>query len=611
MDLRGQRIHNRYLLGALLGEGVDALVYCAMDCHLGRVVAIKLLRPELTADPTLVTRFEREARGASRLNHPNIVPIYDYGQALGTYYLVMEYVRGGNLGGHLHTGHPLAPEAALALAAPIADALGAAHARGVVHRDVKPANVLLTEDGYPKLTDFGIAKLLDVPAVTRASAVLGTAHYLAPEQATGGEITPATDVYALGVVLYEMLAGRRPFLGRGLVQVAMQHVHVAPPPLTRLNPAVSASLAGLVARALAKDPALRFADGTALAEALREEARPRARPPTVVIVPAPIAVPLEPPLAAPKEREVERPVALPQRLDLRSYAVRQRRGGPATHAGMMAAGLGLMLGGLLTAGTLHGDPAGPAVDAFAPAAEGAAFRVSEAALVAAPPSTVASVPPQDVWEQAAKPLVPLEDVPAPLADSASPPSTGTGPNVVDSAPARPMGASVGASIVQASRAVAVSAPPSAPPAALTGSVDSPRSAPASATLRVASVSDRGRPAPAVAPTLGTAAPAAVEAPRDEDVKPVAPPPPPAAVEAPPPAPAQAEQPKPQAPARGQRAAAESPAPPPVPWGMPPPPLPPPMLGPWGPRPPVLAPIPPGPAHRQFAPSALNHRGPRR
>src|SRR5437764_9439433 len=132
MDLRGQRIYNRYLLGALLGEGADAVVYCAMDGHLGRVVAIKLLRPELCADPTLVTRFEREARGASRLNHPNVVPIYDYGKALDTYYLVMEYVRGGSLSQHLRTGHPLSPEAALTLAAPIADALGAAHARGVV-----------------------------------------------------------------------------------------------------------------------------------------------------------------------------------------------------------------------------------------------------------------------------------------------------------------------------------------------------------------------------------------------------------------------------------------------------------------------------------------------
>src|SRR4051812_7004129 len=273
MDLRGQRIRNRYLLGALLGEGADALVYCAMDRHLGRMVAIKLLRPELSADPTLVDRFEREARSASRLNHPNIVPIYDYGQALDTYFLVMEYVRGGHLGSHLRPGQPIASIAALWLAAQVAEALAAAHARGIVHRDVKPANILLTEEGSPKLTDFGIAKILDVPAVTRASELLGTPHYLAPEQASGGEITPATDVYALGVVLYEMLAGRRPFVGNRLLHVAMQHVHDAPPPLTDLNPAIAPALAALVARTLAKDPARRFADGAALAAALRAQAR--------------------------------------------------------------------------------------------------------------------------------------------------------------------------------------------------------------------------------------------------------------------------------------------------------------------------------------------------
>src|SRR4051794_26707674 len=273
MDLKGQSIDDRYLLGAQLGEGTDAQVYYAMDRHLRRTVAVKLLRPELCADPVFVDRFEREARSAGRLNHDHILPIFDYGQALGTYYLVMEYMRRGDLRSCLRPGQPLPCDVAVRLAAEIADGLGAAHARGIVHRDVKPANVLLTDDGHAKVADFGIAKLLDVPTVTPAAVLLGTPYYLAPEQAGDGKITPATDVYALGVLLYEMLAGQRPFVGEGFVQVIMQHLRCDPPPLTALNPAVPPALAALVARALAKDPAARFPDGAAFGNALRTVGR--------------------------------------------------------------------------------------------------------------------------------------------------------------------------------------------------------------------------------------------------------------------------------------------------------------------------------------------------
>jgi serine/threonine-protein kinase len=334
MDLRGQRVHDRYLLGAQLGEGKDALVYCAMDCHLGRAVAVKLLRPQLCDDPTLVTRFEREARNASRLAHPNIVPIYDYGSALGTYYFVMEYVRGGHLGTYLQAQQPLAIELALRLGIEIADALGAAHARGLVHRDVKPANVLLTEDGHAKLTDFGIAKLLDVPALTQATAPLGAARYLAPEQASGAPVTPATDVYALGVLLYEMLAGRPPFTGRGLLHVAMQHLHATPPPLAELNPAVPPGLAALVARALAKDPAQRFADGAELMRALREQARALTRPAVAIVaIGAPAAWPWPaaqlPPAPLEAEPEPARAELEPAEPAEQASAARARSAPPA------------------------------------------------------------------------------------------------------------------------------------------------------------------------------------------------------------------------------------------------------------------------------------------
>jgi serine/threonine-protein kinase len=268
VELQGRLIKDRYALEALLGEGGDALVYRATDRHLRRAVAVKLLRPELRADPTFVARFEREARSAGQLNHPHIVSVYDYGEGLDTYYLVMEYVPGGDLRALLRPGAPLPADVAARLGAEVAEALGAAHALGIVHRDVKPANVLLDEDGHAKVTDFGIAKMLAVPALTATAAILGTPHYLAPEQATGDAITPASDVYSLGIVLYEMLAGRRPFEGESFIHVAMQHLNAMPPPLADLNRAVPTTLAAVVARALAKAPAERFADGAALAIAL-------------------------------------------------------------------------------------------------------------------------------------------------------------------------------------------------------------------------------------------------------------------------------------------------------------------------------------------------------
>jgi serine/threonine-protein kinase len=272
VDLQDRVIKDRYIVSTLLGEGGDAIVYRAWDRALRRMVALKLLRPELRADPTFVTRFEREARNTGRLNHPHIVPVYDYGEAVGTYFLIMEYVAGGDLRARLRPGEPLPLAFALRLAAEVAEALGAAHASGIVHRDVKPPNILLGVNDHAKVTDFGIAKMLDVPALTAATALLGTPHYLAPEVATGAGITPATDVYALGVVLYEMLAGRRPFEGESFVHVAMQHLHAQPQWLVELNPAVPRDVAALVLRMLAKNPAVRFADGAALAVALRAQA---------------------------------------------------------------------------------------------------------------------------------------------------------------------------------------------------------------------------------------------------------------------------------------------------------------------------------------------------
>ena len=273
MEFQGQRVLDRYLVGEVLGEGGGATVCRAEDLHLGRPVAIKFLRPELRADTSFVTRFEWEARAVAQLEHPNIVSVYDYGEFGGTYFLVMQYVPAGDLRARLDAAAPLPIEDALRIGAEVAEALGEAHWHGIVHRDVKPANILLTADGHAKVSDFGIAKILHVPTVTTSAVVLGTVHYLAPEQASNAEISPATDVYSLGVVLYEMLTGRPPFVGETYIQVAMQHLNNAPPPLSRLNRSVPPRVAAIVERALAKDPAARFPEGRAIGAALWQERR--------------------------------------------------------------------------------------------------------------------------------------------------------------------------------------------------------------------------------------------------------------------------------------------------------------------------------------------------
>src|SRR5579885_356634 len=325
MDRTGQVIQERYRLAEIIGEGSDAVVYRAEDLRLGHAVAIKLLRPELRADPSFVARFEREARSAARLEHTHIVRVYDYGEADDTYFLAMQYVPGGDLRARLRRGEPLLLPLALRLVAEAAEALGAAHAQGIVHRDVKPANLLLTEDDQVKVTDFGIAKMLDVPALTATAALLGTPHYLTPEQVQGGAITPATDVYSLGVVLFELLAGRRPFEGESFVQVAMQHLHAEPPPLAELNPAVPPSVVALVERALSKEPTARFADAGAMAAALREEEQ-RLLAPDLTEAWEPPAVDTGPPALERQGRGARAPQAMRARDAATVPATTARRG---------------------------------------------------------------------------------------------------------------------------------------------------------------------------------------------------------------------------------------------------------------------------------------------
>ena len=247
---------DRYQLEELLGSGAMGEVWRAADRVLGRPVAIKLLKAADTAD---IERFRMEAQTTARLNHPHVVGVYDFGSDHGRLHLVMELVDGWTLARVMSRRGSLAAREAAAIAAQVAQGLSAAHRQGVIHRDIKPANVMLTADRTVKITDFGIARFTDDSAgtATATGKILGTADYLAPERALGRSAQPASDVYSLGCVLYELLTGRPPFSGTTSLAVVQQHVDTAPPPPHRLSAAVPRPLSDYVLRLLAKDPAQR------------------------------------------------------------------------------------------------------------------------------------------------------------------------------------------------------------------------------------------------------------------------------------------------------------------------------------------------------------------
>jgi eukaryotic-like serine/threonine-protein kinase len=252
-------IADRYELVELLGTGGMSTVYKAHDELLERHVAIKILHPHYSDDREYVERFRHEARAVAQLSHPRIVTVIDRGEDAGRQFIVFECVDGENLKQHLARNGPLPIRRALEIACQIADGLAFAHEHGLVHRDVKPQNVLLTPDGDAKVTDFGIARSLDVDkGVTQTGTVLGTSNYLSPEQASGSTTTPLTDVYSLGVVLYELLTGEVPFPGDNFVAIAMKHATEPPPDLLERRPDVPLRLAAAVDRALQKDPSRRF-----------------------------------------------------------------------------------------------------------------------------------------------------------------------------------------------------------------------------------------------------------------------------------------------------------------------------------------------------------------
>ncbi|MPZ70705.1 MAG: protein kinase [Actinobacteria bacterium] len=258
----------RYRIGEGIAAGGMGVVYKARDERLNRTVVVKILREHLAQDPRFVERFRREARAVASLSHPNIAGIFDYGEDEGRHFIVMEFAEGSDLAEVIRDRGPLEPALAARIAAQICVALDHAHAAGIIHRDIKPANVIVDDHGRVKVTDFGIARAAGDSNLTVTGTMLGTAHYLSPEQASGDKVVPASDIYALGIVLYEMLTGEVPFTADSAVAVAMRHATDEVPAPSSVDPDITEELDSVVARATAKDPAARWSGGRAMAAAL-------------------------------------------------------------------------------------------------------------------------------------------------------------------------------------------------------------------------------------------------------------------------------------------------------------------------------------------------------
>ena len=271
-------------------------VYCAEDTHLGRQVALKVLYRRFAQDAEFVERFKREAQSAAGLTHPNVVNVFDRGEHDGTYYIAMEYLPGRTLKEVIAERGALDQESVIDIGIQILRAASFAHRRGVVHRDLKPHNVMLDDGGNAKVTDFGIARA-GASEMTEAGSIMGTAQYLSPEQAQGQPATSQSDLYSVGIILYELLTGRLPFDGESAVAIAVQHLNDSPPPISSLRPDVAPELEAAVMRALAKDPAARWADADEFIRALEGARAGLATQPlgqdTAAFAPVPVAAPEE------------------------------------------------------------------------------------------------------------------------------------------------------------------------------------------------------------------------------------------------------------------------------------------------------------------------------
>jgi serine/threonine protein kinase len=294
-------IARRYEIITPIASGGMATVWRGWDHFIGRYVAIKALHAHAVDEPDLdphsAERFQREAQAAAKIAHPNVVIIYDFIVERGQQFMIMEFVDGVNLKRFIADHGPLPIARALAITEQICAAL-AAHARGLIHRDIKPQNILLTADGRARLTDFGIVRLADGDALTHSGIVLGTADYLSPEQARGDHLGPQSDIYSLGVVLFEMLTGTPPFTGANPVSIAMRHATEAIPALASRNPHLPAELEALLRKAVEREPKRRYRTATLMGRAIQLYRQRHLRP-----------TPFAPPHAAAERPQIARPVA--------------------------------------------------------------------------------------------------------------------------------------------------------------------------------------------------------------------------------------------------------------------------------------------------------------
>jgi serine/threonine protein kinase len=262
--LIGKILGNRYRLIEVIGEGGMALVYKAECSLLCRTVAVKILRPQYANDAEFVERFRREARSAASLSHPNVVNIYDVGQEDGIDYIVMEYIPGENLKSIIKKEAPFSIRRALDYTRQIAEALNHAHQRNIIHRDIKPHNILVTPDGQLKVTDFGIARAVSASSFTQTGIVVGSVQYASPEQVKGGLVGPQSDLYSLGCVFYELLSGMVPFSGDTSISIAMRHLHEKTTPIKELRLDVPLAVEHILDKAMAKDPVARYPSAAAM-----------------------------------------------------------------------------------------------------------------------------------------------------------------------------------------------------------------------------------------------------------------------------------------------------------------------------------------------------------
>ena len=269
MIMKGQKINDRYQIIKTIGEGGMANVYLAYDTILDRNVAVKVLRGDLASDEKFVRRFQREALSASSLSHPNIVEVYDVGEDNGLYYIVMEYIEGRHLKQLVKKRGNLTVREVVDIMLQLTDGMSAAHDSYIIHRDIKPQNIMILENGLIKITDFGIAMALNATQLTQTNSVMGSVHYLPPEQACGKGATIQSDVYSMGILMYELLSGNVPFKGENAVEIALKHIKESIPNVKEANDTIPESVANIVKRATAKNLKNRYADAREMNEDLK------------------------------------------------------------------------------------------------------------------------------------------------------------------------------------------------------------------------------------------------------------------------------------------------------------------------------------------------------